>query len=143
MMLLIAVTGCEPVNVGDKPGDNNNNKVGISGEWSLVEWNGEAPEFHVYAKFDNGTFELYQQVWTLDYELFKGEYTLTDDILTGVYEGGTAWSCGYRVEIVDGKLNMYSQEDVSVTSIYEECVIPEEIITEATTTRSENVVPFL
>jgi hypothetical protein len=46
--------------------------------------------------------------------------------------------------MVEGnQLSMYSQEDKSITSIYEKCEIPAEIITEATTTRSSEVVPFL
>lgn len=138
MMLLVAFTGCEPT-----PGPGGKGKV-VVGEWSLVEWNGEAPEFHVYVAFAaDGTFQMYQQVWSFDYELFKGEYTLSGDVLTGVYEDGTNWACAYRVENVDGKLHMYSQEDISVTSVYEMCTIPEEIITEATTTRAAEVVPFL
>ena len=140
MLLLVAFTGCEPsVN-----GPGNNKKNVVVGEWSLVQWNEESPEFHVYVKFDsNGTFEMYQQIWSFDYELFKGEYTLSGDVLTGVYEDGSNWACGYRVELIDGKLHMYSQEDISVTSVYEACTIPAEIITEATTTRAAEVVPFL
>lgn len=49
----------------------------------------------------------------------------------------------YRVSVVDGQLVMYSQEDISITSVYEMCTIPEEIKAEATTTRSAEVVPFL
>ncbi|MBO7199084.1 MAG: lipocalin family protein [Alistipes sp.] len=138
MMLLVAFTGCEPAS---GPGGK---AKGVVGEWSLVQWNEEAPEFHVYVAFAaDGTFEMYQQVWSFDYELFKGEYTLSGDVLTGVYEDGTNWACAYRVEKVDDKLYMYSQEDISVTSVYEACTIPVEIIGEATTTRTAEVVPFL
>lgn len=143
-MLLMVITGCEPVGGDTKPGDDANQAV-VCGEWSLVEWNGEAPVFHVYVKFDNnGAFEIYQQVWDFNYELYKGEYTLSGDVLSGVYEDGKALACEYQVEVKEDKLYMYSKEDdFSVTSVYEKCAIPMEVITEATTTRSDDVVPFL
>lgn len=139
MLLLVALTGC-----GDKdkpkPGDKNI----VAGEWSLVQWNDETPDFHVYVDFkSDGTFEMYQQVWSLAYEYFSGTYTISGDVLTGQYADGSNWACGYRVSVVDGQLIMYSQEDISITSVYEMCTIPQEIKAEATTTRSAEVIPFL
>lgn len=136
VVMLLALVGCEPkVNNGGKS---------IVGEWKLVEWNNAAPEFNVYIEFyGDKTFEMYQQVWSFDYEYFDGQYNLTGDVLTGLYSNGTAWACGYRVSVVNGQLIMYSQEDQSVTSVYEKCTIPEEIKAEATATRSLEVVPFL
>ena len=139
MLLLVALTGC-----GDKdkpkPGDKNI----VAGEWSLVQWNDETPDFHVYVDFkSDGTFEMYQQVWSFDYELYTGKYVITGDVMTGTYADGSNWACGYKVNVVDGQLTMYSQEDQSVTSLYEKCTIPEEIKAEASTTRAMEVVPFL
>ena len=139
MLLLVALTGC-----GDKEKPKPGEKSVVAGEWSLVQWNDATPDFHVYIDFNSdGTFQMYQQVWSFDYEFFEGMYTLTGDVLTGKYADGTAWACGYRVSIVDGQLFMYSQEDTPVTSVYEKCTIPEQIKIEATTTRSADVVPFL
>ncbi|MBR5865078.1 MAG: lipocalin family protein [Alistipes sp.] len=136
VVMLLALVGCEPK-------DNKGGKS-IVGEWKLVEWNNAAPEFNVYIEFyGDKTFEMYQQVWSFDYEYFDGQYNLTGDVLTGLYSNGTAWACGYRVSVVNGQLIMYSQEDQSVTSVYEKCTIPEEIKAEATATRSLEVVPFL
>lgn len=134
--MLLALTGC-----GEKESGKG---VKVAGEWQLVQWNDATPEFKVYIDFNaDGTFEMYQQVWSFDYELYTGKYVVTGDVMTGTYADGSNWACGYKVNVVDGQLTMYSQEDQSVTSLYEKCTIPEEIKTEASTTRAMEVVPFL
>lgn len=136
MLMLLALTGC-----GEKEGGKG---VKVAGEWQLVQWNDATPEFKVYIDFNaDGTFEMYQQVWSFDYELYTGKYVVTGDVMTGTYADGSNWACGYKVNVVDGQLTMYSQEDQSVTSLYEKCTIPEEIKDEASTTRAMEVVPFL
>lgn len=136
MLMLLALTGC-----GEKEGGKG---VKVAGEWQLVQWNDATPEFKVYIDFNaDGTFEMYQQVWSFDYELYTGKYVVTGDVMTGTYADGSNWACGYKVNVVDGQLTMYSQVDQSVTSLYEKCTIPEEIKAEASTTRAMEVVPFL
>lgn len=136
MMLLVALVGC-----GEKEGGKG---VKVAGEWQLAQWNDATPEFNVYIDFNaDGTFEMYQQVWSFDYELYTGKYVISGDIMTGTYADGSNWACGYKVKVVDGQLTMYSQEDQSVTSLYEKCTIPAEIKAEASATRSMEVVPFL
>ena len=136
MLMLLALTGC-----GEKEGGKG---VKVAGEWQLVQWNDATPEFKVYIDFNaDGTFEMYQQVWSFDYELYTGKYVVTGDVMTGTYADGSNWACGYKVNVVDGQLTMYSQEDQSVTSLYEKCTIPGEIKAEASTTRALEVVPFL
>jgi hypothetical protein len=136
MVMLLALVGCES-NKGNK-GSN------VAGEWQLVQWNEATPEFNVYIDFNaDGTFEMYQQVWSFDYELYTGKYVITGDVMTGTYADGSNWACGYKVNVVDGQLTMYSQEDQSIASLYEKCTIPEEIKAEASATRSMEVVPFL
>lgn len=139
MLLALALVSC-----GEKNGPTGGKTGELSGEWVLTSWNDAAPEFNVYLNFNaDGTFEIYQQVWSFDYELYTGTYTINGDIVTGVYADGTNWACGYKFAKVDNTLNMYSQEDKSISSVYEKCTIPEEIKTEATTTRAMEVVPFL
>jgi hypothetical protein len=136
MVMLLALVGCE---------SNKGNKgLNVAGEWQLVQWNEATPEFNVYIDFNaDGTFEMYQQVWSFDYELYTGKYVITGDVMTGTYADGSNWACGYKVNVVDGQLTMYSQEDQSIASLYEKCTIPEEIKAEASATRSMEVVPFL
>lgn len=129
--------------------ENNPNGPGakdgvLTGEWVLTSWNETAPEFNVYIDFnDDNTFQIYQQVWSFDYELFTGTYNISGDIVTGIYADGSNWACGYKFVKDGDTLTMYSQEDTSVTSVYEKCEIPAEIKDEATATRSTEVVPFL
>ncbi len=139
-VVALALVGCN--NESDEPQVDGGTSA-LDGQWHITEWNGEAPEFDVYVKFDEGAFEIYQQVWSLDYELFKGTYKVSGEIVTGTYENGSNWASGYKFAVAGDKLTMHSQEDQSVTSVYEKCEIPAEIITEATTTRSAEVVPFL
>ena len=140
MLLALAITGCKK----DAAVTGGGAKGAVAGEWVLTSWNEAEPEFNVYINFsDDNTFEMYQQVWSFDYELYTGKYVVTGDVMTGTYADGSNWACGYKVNVVDGQLTMYSQEDQSVTSLYEKCTIPEEIKAEASTTRAMEVVPFL
>lgn len=142
-MALIALVGCEKKSSGgDKP-NNPPVTTSIDGQWYLVEWNGEAPEFQVYVEYQGGEFDIYQQVYSLYYEHFEGSYVVNGDIVTGSYSDGTNWASGYKFEISDKRLIMYSQEDTSVKSIYEKCEIPLSVIEEATTTRAAEATPFL
>jgi hypothetical protein len=141
MLLVMTLVGCEKQNNPDGP---NGDKGALSGEWVLTSWNEVTPEFNVYIDFnDDNTFEIYQQVWSFDYELFTGTYTITGDIVTGIYTDGSIWASGYKFLKEGDTLTLYSQEDTSVTSVYEKCEIPVAIKEEATSTRSAEVVPFL
>ena len=134
VLSLVILTGC----------NKNKNKGGnpIVGEWHLVSWNEEAPEFDVYISFaQDGSFEIYQQVWSFDYELFTGNYAIDGDTLKGTYADGSKWASSYKFAKSGKTLTL--EDGVNVKSVYESCTIPEEIITEATTTRSSDVVPFL
>ncbi|MEE1147857.1 MAG: hypothetical protein UHN93_01235, partial [Alistipes sp.] len=88
---LLAFVGCD-TNKDNRPTGGSD----IDGQWCLVEWNGEAPEFNVYINFEKGEFDIYQQVYSLYYELFEGSYSINGDILTGSYTDGSKWACGYK-----------------------------------------------
>lgn len=136
VLSLVLMTAC-------KNKDNNRgDKDAVVGEWVLVSWNEETPEFNVYISFAaDGSFAIYQQVWSLDYELFTGTFTISGDTLKGTYADGSKWASEYKFVKSDNTLTLVDSADV--TGVYEKCTIPEEIIAEATTTRSAEVVPFL
>ena len=139
LLLVMAAVGCKPEGSG-----STGKKGALVGEWKLAMWNEAEPEFNVYIDFnEDGSFEMYQQVWSFDYELFTGNYVNNCDIVTGNYADGSNWACGYKFVKEGNQLTMHSQEDQSVTSVYEECEIPAEIKAEATDTRAMEVVPFL
>ena len=77
----------------------------------------------------------------MDYELYTGTFTISGDTLNGTYADGTKWASEYKFAKSDKTLTLVDSTDV--TGVYEKCTIPEEIIAEATTTRSAEVVPFL
>lgn len=137
---LLALVGCnDKKNDNPTPGGSSD----IDGQWHLVEWNGETPEFEVYVDFSNSQFSIYQQVYSLYYERFDGTYNVNGNIVTGTYTNGSKWACGYKYEVSANQLTMYSQEDISITSVYEKCEIPQAVIDEAAATRASEATPFL
>lgn len=145
MLVTLSFVACD-----SNEGTNNNNgpqhivNTDIVGQWHLISWNNQTPEFEVYLDIkEEGTFDIYQQTWSLYYEHFTGLCYLNDNIITGKYSDGKDWSCGYQFDVSKGKLTLTSQQTPSVVSVYDSCLIPQEIIDEATITRAEEIVPFL
>lgn len=135
VLVLIAMTACE--NGGGK---KDNSK--IVGEWRIESWDNMEPSFDVYIAFnEDGTFDIYQQVYSLNYEYYGGSYALAGDVLSGEYADGTAWATTYTVSVSEDRsqLTMTSQESVGVTSVYFKESIPEEIKEEAAQTRAQIV----
>lgn len=143
-MLALAMTACDK-----KGGDQDEPKVGglenIEQEWKLASVNGAPVDFNVYISFSSGTFALYQQVYTLDYQFYDGEYTVSGNTLFGSYFDGGDWKCDYTGGITeDGKtMTLKSKEDHPVTYVYEACTIPEIVKEEALATRASEFTPFL
>jgi hypothetical protein len=117
----------------------------IENEWKLVSVDGVANDFSVYIKFESGAFALYQQVYTWDYKFYEGEYSVDGGVLSGSYFDGGDWKTSYTGGVSeDGKfLTLKSKETTPVTYVYEACIIPEEVMNEATRAASVEVVPFL
>ena len=119
----------------------------IVNQWRIVSFDGENTEyFDIYIDFnEDGSFEMYQRLYTLNYELYTGTYSVSNDILTGSYADGENWTCAYKGAVAsDGSnLTLHSQEDVSITSVYARTVIPEEVKAEATETRAASGERFL
>lgn len=141
LLVALVLVGCKDK---DKKDEGN---VNVVGEWHIISFSGEKTDyFDVFMEFHaDGTFEIYQRVYTLNYVLYSGNYNLSGNILTGNYEDGESWNCGYKVAVSeDGTtLTMHSQEDVSVTSVYEQMSIPDEVRAEAESTRAFEAERFL
>ena len=145
-VLLMAMVSCGEKQGGGKDNPSAGNFDNIEKEWKLVSVNGVANEFNVYISFDQGTFAMYQQVYTLDYQFYDGEYKVEGGKLTGEYFEGGEWKCAYTGGVSeDGNtLTLKSDETNSITCVYEACTIPEEVRDEALNgTRAVEVVPFL
>lgn len=146
-MLFIGMVGCTPVDDDKQPGNNGNEEiVGLVGEWVLTSWSETEPLFNVYVNFkDDNSFEMYEQVYSLTYELVTGTYAVSDGRLTGEYSDGSTWKSSYSVTVTEGEQgNMLQLVDESdVTSIYESTTIPEEVKIEASETRAAGAEHFL
>lgn len=143
VVMLLVASSCEKTNTPNPPAAGLEN---IYNEWKLAEWGGAESEFSVYIDFnEDGTFEIYQQVYDLSFSKFSGSFTISGDILSGVYTNGDMWKSDYKVSLdTEGKvLTMVSQEDVPVTGIYNTTTIPEDVKAEGSATRAEEVLPFL
>lgn len=149
IMFILALTACEKnpnnQNNGPTPGPGSTE---IVNEWAITSWNGAEPAFNVYIDFNaDGTFSMYQQVYSLDYVLYTGKYTVSGDILSGTYADGSNWQCAYKVSVTNNngvdEMTLVSQEDVSIVSVYVNQAIPEDIKAEAAETRAMDVVRFL
>lgn len=145
-IMMVAFTSCGDPDGPNNGGGGNGDIAQLVNEWVLTSYNGEEPVFVVYIDFnDDNTYSMYQQVYSLNYVLYEGDYNVKNSILTGTYEDGTNWMSAYKVSVSeDGTtLTMASQDDLSVVSIYEATTIPEDVKAEAADTRAEEVVPFL
>lgn len=116
----------------------------LVGQWHLTYYNDSEPEFDVYVEFkEGGKFNIYQQVWSFTYEHFTGTYSVKNGVVSGKYSDGSAWLTSYQFSVDDWLLKMYNTANTEEVSVYTSCKIPSDVISEATTTRSEGVVPFL
>lgn len=141
-MALVGCGGDDDTNNGD--GKKPIVQTDIYGKWQLASVSDCTPEFGVYIEFTkDGKFNLYQQVWTLTYEHYTGTFNVNGDVLSGEYSDGSAWTGSYNYSVANSKLTLTNVDNSDEVNVYNACVIPQEVIDEATTTRSEEVVPFL
>lgn len=141
-LFAMALVGCG----GDEEGNGDTPIVqtNIYGKWHLATVSGSAPEFDIYIEFTKeGEFNIYQQVWTLTYEHYTGTFNVNGGVLSGEYSDGTAWTGSYNFSVANSKLTLTNTANSDEVNVYTACKIPQEVIDEATTTRSEEVVPFL
>ena len=136
-VVLLAFVGCNNKNNG------TSNASDIDGQWHIVEWNNETPEFDVYIEFKAGKFTIYQQVYSVFFEKFEGNYNVNKGVVTGTYTDGSNWACGYKFEVAGSELTLKSQEDTSIVSVYKKCTIPQSVIDEAAKTRASESKPIL
>ncbi len=139
----LTMTACDKEKGGKKP---NGATVSIVGEWHIATFEGDEAPFDIYVDFnEDGSYEMYQRLYTLNYERYGGTYAVSGDTVTGSYDDGQSWKCGYKAELsADGNtLTMRSYEDVSVTTVYTKTPIPTEVKDEAAATRATDSERFL
>ncbi len=115
LLAILTAVGCKPE---EKPLTLNQK---LCGEWRGSELSVDAG---VYLTFlADGTFELYQKM-DEGFELRRGTWSLTGDILSGKYNDNESWAAAYKVSIEGDRLTMTSQNEGAEASIYVRCTIP-------------------
>lgn len=99
------------------------------GEWHLTTWNGETPtDFDIYMELkSDGTFNLFQKYQTSAFVCFTGNYSATENLLTGRYNDGVNWGSNYTYEVNGDKLTTTSETSTAEVSVYTKTTIPDEV----------------
>ena len=140
------------------PTVNWENEGSVVGEWKLTSLNGKEdakPQIYLSLNSD-GTFEMYQKAFSLEWKRYEGTYSISaDNLLCGVYSDGEEWSANYKVDFAyePNRIRLTKELDNKEISIYTETTIPNAVIEEAqpydttspeaTTVRSVVVERFL
>lgn len=97
------------------------------GTWCLSSWN-ETEQAEVYMSFaSDGTFELYQRVYSPYYEYYDGTWTQADGELSGTYSDGVEWG-PYYVSYRDDEMRLVHSADEEDVSYFVKGDIPEEAL---------------
>ena len=101
----------------------------VVGEWHLTTWNGETPtDFDIYMELkSDGTFNLFQKYQTSAFVCFTGNYSATENLLTGRYNDGVNWGSNYTYEVNGDKLTTTSETSTAEVSVYTKTTIPDEV----------------
>ena len=99
----------------------------------------------VYVSFGDGTFDLYQKVGEGRYFLYDGTYTLTGNVLSGLYSDGTSWGSDYDISLETDSLVLTAKNGSGEVSTYVRKAIPAEVSGNVAVKSSmkEAPVPFL
>ena len=127
---------CTPDN-GDNQSTSWVEEGSIVGEWCLTSWAGSSSaKPQIYIAFnDDGTFNLYQQAYSVIWFKYDGRYALNNNVLTGAYSDGKPLASEYKVAFSsDGKMiRLTSLTSSSDVAAYNATEVPAWIIEEAKT----------
>lgn len=123
-----ALTSCIKDNPtpGEEPAQDNT----ITGTWHLASWTG-LTSADIYVSFnENGSFDLYQRLYSPIYEHLTGSWSLDGDILSGTYDDGIPWRTDYKVRInaSGDMLTLVATDNAEDKATYNKAEIPEEIL---------------
>lgn len=99
----------------------------VAGSWQLVSSSVALDEaYDVYMNFEGGSFELYQKFGSERYYAYKGSYSVTGGILSGIYSDGSAWAASYKVSRKGDRLTLTAVDSGS-EYVYAGAYIPDEV----------------
>ncbi len=96
----------------------------IAGEWHCSPSDIDAD---IYVSFTaEGTFELYQQITTGSFRLYRGTWTFDEAAKTiaGKYNDGESWGSGYAVTMSEDTNSMTFKDSAANEYIYSRQEIP-------------------
>ncbi len=127
---------------------SNENMVyaAIEGEWHMTSWSGEMSEsIDVYVEFNaDRTFVLYQKLKKQYFVKYAGQYSIVDNVLTGLYDDNTPLNSSYNVDLNSDntRLTLSSREHPDDITIFAKEPIPSTVVDGARrlTSRGETVL---
>ena len=129
---------CGEKNGGDgttSPTVNWESEGSIIGEWELTSFGGNSEaKPRIYLELnENGSFDMYQQAFSVIWLHYTGTFTYNGTTLSGVYSDDKPWAAEYAVSFAKepNRMRLISTTNNNETSIYNECEIPTSIIDEA------------
>lgn len=114
MALAVCVSACHGT---DDPEQPEKKVIDITGTWELTRVETKAAtvgseSVEVTVTFQDGKFELSQRLGSAGRtSTFTGTYTLTDNVLSGKYEDGTAWSTSYTVTVEGSTMTLETEKE--------------------------------
>ncbi len=142
VIALISAVSCT------EPTKSNENVAyaAIEGEWHMTSWSGEMSEsIDLYVKFDaDRTFVLYQKLKTQYFVKYAGQYSIADNVLTGVYDDDKPFNSSYNVDFNSDntRLTLSSREYPDDITIFAREPIPSTVVdgTRSLTSHGEKVL---
>lgn len=125
---ILAIASCKKNNPIQ---DEEWSSVGsVTGTWHMSSWTG-LTSADIYVSFnDNGTFDLYQRLYSPVYEHLTGSWTLNEGLLSGTYEDGEPWHADYNVLIrsTGNEMILTATYNADDKATYVKAEIPDEIL---------------
>lgn len=122
--ILLCISACGLYGCGEKDGpeDPSGGAGPVTGHWHLESWGVLTPQqADVYVSFgEDGTFDLYQRVYSPYYVHYDGTYVQDGDQVSGTYSDGTPWNATYSASLSAdlSVLTLTSATDASDVSVY-------------------------
>lgn len=140
--IFLAMAALFAVSCGPNPNDGGStsnldwgNDGSIIGEWELTSFSGssEAKPRVYLALNEDGSFDMYQQAFSIVWFHYTGTFTYNGTTLSGVYSDNKPWSAEYAVSFAKtpNRMRLINKTNSNEVSIYNGCEIPSSIIDDA------------
>lgn len=126
----LLMCGCSKSSENDNGNGGGSDKGSVVGQWHLVSWS-TLKSADVYVAFtEEGSFELYQRLYTPGYVHLNGTYSYNRQMLEGLYGDNQPWAGSYRVTFdTNGtRMTLTRVESANDVSVFVKADIPDEII---------------